>query len=34
MDPAVFRAALERFGIDHFPTQTYILNVLHLDSAD
>ena len=34
MDPAVVRAALERFGIDHLPTRTYIVNVLRLDSAD
>ena len=33
MDPAVVRSALERFVIDHFPTQTYIVNVLCLDSA-
>ena len=34
MDPAVVRYALERFGIDHFPMQTYIVNVLRLNSAD
>ena len=34
MDPEVVRAALERFGIDHLTTQTYIVNLLHLDSAD
>ena len=34
MDPAVVRAALERFGIDHLPTRTYIVNVLRLDIAD
>ena len=34
MDPAVVRSALERFGIDHFSTRTYIVNVLRLDSAD
>ena len=33
MDPAVVRAALERFGIDHLPTRTYIFNFLRLDSA-
>ena len=34
MDHAVVRAALERFGIDHFTTRTYIVNVLRLNSAD
>ena len=34
MDPAFVRAALERFGIDHFPTRTYIINVICLESAD
>ena len=34
MYPAAVRSALERFGIDHLPTWTYIVNVLRLDSAD
>ena len=34
MDPAVVRAAFERFGIDHFSTRTHIVNVLRLNSAD
>ena len=34
MDPAIFRAALERFRIDHFPTRTYINNVLRLNGTD
>ena len=34
MYPAVVKAALERFGIENFPTRTYIVNVLFLDSAD
>ena len=32
MDPVVVRAALERFGIDNFPTRTYTVNVLRLNS--
>ena len=34
MAPTIVRAKLERFGIYHLPTRTYIVNVLSLDSAD
>ena len=32
MKPAVVRAELECSGVDHLPTQTYIVNALRLGS--